>query len=338
MSKRYLIIQTAFLGDTILTEPLVETIKANDENAFISVLVIPQNKEVFSLNPKVDEITTYDKHGKDNGIAGFFKVIKHIKQFNFDVAISPHTSFRSSLISLFSKAGMRIGFAESDISFVYTHKVKKDKTLHERDKNLKLLSALNFNKIVKKIKLYYSDENKKFIESLLEAYNMDKSRKIVGINPSSVWPTKRWPVEYFKEVAYALVQKNYNVVLFGTKKDVELAEFIREKSKTIINLAGKTTIKDMFYAISKLDLLISNDSAPVHIASAYNIPVIDIYGPTVPEFGFYPLSDRYKIIENKGLDCRPCGKHGSVSCHKKHFRCMLELKPDTVLDAAFRLL
>ncbi len=338
MSKRYLIIQTAFLGDTILTEPLVETIKANDENAFISVLVTPQNKDVFSLNPKVDEITTYDKHGKDNGIAGLFKIIKHIKQFNFDIVISPHMSFRSSLLSLFSKAKTRIGFAESDISFVYTHKIKKDKTLHERDKNLKLLSALNFKKIIKTIKLYYSDENKKSIESLFEAYNMDKSKKIVGINPSSVWPTKRWPAEYFKEVAHTLVQENYNVILFGTEKDVELTEFIREKNDKIINLAKKTTIKDMFYAISRLDLLISNDSAPVHIASAYNIPVIDIYGPTIPEFGFYPLSDRYEIIENKGLECRPCGKHGSVSCYKKHFKCMLELKPDRVLDAAFRLL
>ena len=338
MSKRYLIIQTAFLGDTILTEPLIETIKKNDKDSFVCVLVIPQNRDVFSLNPKVDNIITYDKHGKDNGLVGFFKIIKQINRFDFDVVISPHTSFRSSLVAFFSSAKLRIGFNEADISFVYNKKVNKDKRLHERDKNLQLLMPLGFSEIIRDIQLFYNEENEKFIEGIFEAYSVDKNKKIVGISHSSVWPTKRWPKKYFKEVADSLTDLGYTVILFGTAKDTERSEFIKGDNSKIIDLTGKTGIKDMFCAVSKLDLLISNDSAPVHIASAYNIPTVDIYGPTIPEFGFYPLSDRNKILQIDGLDCRPCGKHGSVSCHKKHFKCMLDITPKMILDASFELL
>ncbi len=338
MSKRYLIIQTAFLGDTILTEPLVETIKENDKDAFVCVLVIPQNKDVFNLNPKVDNIITYDKHGKDNGLMGFLKITKKIRQFGFDVVISPHTSFRSSFIALFSKAKMRIGFNDADLSFVYTHNIRKNKDLHTRDKNLQLLEPLNFENEIKDIKLYYSEENERFIEGMFEAYSVDRNKKVIGISHSSVWPTKRWPKKYFGELANKLTDIGYTVILFGTQKDASRSEFIKRNNDKIINLTGKTNIKDMFCAISKLDLLISNDSAPVHIASAYNIPTIDIYGPTIPEFGFYPLSEKNKIMQVEGLSCRPCGKHGSVSCHKKHFKCMLDIKPDDVLDAVFEML
>ena len=338
MSKRYLIIQTAFLGDTILTEPLIETIKENDPTSFIAALIIPQNKDVFSLNPKVDSIITYDKHGKDNGIMGLFKIMKKIEQFNFDVVISPHMSFRSSLVAFFSKAKTRIGFNEADISFVYTNKVRKIKHVHERDKILLLLSPLNFKKISQSIELYYSEDNKRFIEGILEAYSIDRNKQLIGISASSVWPTKRWPEKYFREVARSLSEKGYTVILFGTHKDIERSEFIKDNNDKIIDLTGKTNIKDMFYAISRLSLLISNDSAPIHIASAYNIPTIDIYGPTIPEFGFFPLSDKNEILEIRGLECRPCGKHGSVSCHKKHFKCMLDITPTMVLDSAFKLL
>ncbi len=338
MIRRYLIIQTAFLGDTILTEPIVETIKENDPEAFLSVLIIPANRDVFTLNSKVDSIITYDKHGSDNGIMGLSRIIKSVRAFKFDVVISPHLSFRSSLISLLSGSPMRIGFHEADISFVYTHRVRKEKKLHERDRLLKLVEPLGFDKIVKDIKLYYSEDNRKFIEGVFEAYSVNRNSKLVGINPSSVWPTKRWPKKYYREVAKRLTDEGATVILFGTQKDLERAEYIKNNNDKIINLAGKTTIKDMFYAISRLDLLITNDSAPVHIASAYNIPTIDIYGPTVPEFGFYPLSDKHRIVEINNLECRPCGKHGSVSCHKKHFRCMLDIKPQMVIDAAFELL
>ncbi len=337
MFGRYLIIQTAFLGDAILTEPIIETIKANQKDAFIGVIVIPANVEVFSLNPKVDVIIPYNKHGEDNGIAGFVKIIKTIKEYRFDCIISPHRSFRTALLSFLSGVQKRIGFKDAEASFLYTDRIKRPNNIHEVDKNLRLLEPLGFKKISREIRLYWSEESKRFIEGIFEANDISSTDKVVVISPSSVWPTKRWPKEYFKETAKELDSKGYRIILIGTEKDKEICDFVKGKNERIVNLAGKTRIKDLFYLIAWAKLLISNDSAPVHIASAFNTPTIEIYGPTVPEFGFYPLSEKHKIIQID-LPCRPCGKHGSVSCSQKHFRCMRDIKPEMVINAALELL
>ncbi len=338
MSKRYLIIQTAFLGDAILTEPMIETIKANESSSFVGIVVIPQNLDVFSLNPKVDVIIPYDKHGADNGIVGFKKILSTIKEYRFSCVISPHTSFRSTLLSYLSGIPKRIGFKEADISFLYTDRVKKPENLHQVDKNLRLLEPLGFKNIVREIRLYWSEESKKMVESVFEAHSVNSNDKIVVVSPSSVWPTKRWPKEYFRELVKMLAEQGLKVVLIGTERDKEISQFVKNGDERVIDLTGKTGIKDLFYLIAWAKLLISNDSAPVHIASAYNTPTIDIYGPTVPEFGFYPLSEKHKIIQVEDLPCRPCSKHGSVSCKKKHFRCMRDIKPELVLEAALELL
>ncbi len=320
MSKRYLVIQTAFLCSTIFIEPVIETIKTNDKDSFVAVMVIPQTKDIFSKNPNVDLIITYDKHENDSGILGLLSIIKTIKKFKFDVLISAHGSIRTSLISFFSQIPKRVGFADSNLNFVYTHKVQKDKNAHELDKNLSLAEALGFNNITKKINLCYSDENRKFVEGIFEAYSIKDTDTVIGINPSAGWPTKRWPKEYYKKVAKNLVKKGYFVIITGIGKDNEIAEFVKDNNEKIINLSGNTKLNDLFYLISKLDLLISNDSSPIHIASAFNIPTIDIYGPTSPSFGFYPLSDIHKIMEIKNLSCRPCAKNGSIACKHGHIK------------------
>lgn len=338
MSESYLIIQTAFLGDVILMEPLIETIKLNRPDAYIAVMVIPQNKDVFFGNPSVDKIITYDKHGSNNGLFGLINIIKEVRKYNFDYAISPHTSFRTSLFVLFSKIKRRIGFHEADLNIAYTDLVKKPKDVHEIYKNISLIQPLNFKKINSKIKLYYTKDNENFFDGIKEAHGIKNEDKVVGISPSSVWPTKRWPKEKFFDLAKKLADKGLFIVLFGTKKDSKITQYIQNGSSRIIDLAGKTNLKDLFCIISKINLLITNDSAPVHIASAYNTPTIDIFGPTSPLFGFAPLSEKNKILEVSGLKCRPCNKHGSVSCKYKHFKCMVDIDVDQVYEAASELL
>ncbi len=338
MSKRYLIIQTAFLGDAILTEPLIETIKINEGDAFVGVVVIPQNVDVFSLNPKVDVIIPYDKHGADNGIVGFKKILSIIKEYRFGCVISPHMSFRTSLLSYLSGIPKRIGFKEADISFLYTDRVKRPENVHEIDKNLRLLEPLNFKNIIREIRLYWSENSKKFIESVFEAHSVNSRDRIIVVSPSSVWPTKRWPKEYYRDLVKRLADDGLKIVIIGIERDKEISDFVRNSDERIIDLTGKTGIKDLFYLIAWAKLLISNDSAPIHIASAFNTPTIDIYGPTVPEFGFYPLSDKNRIVQVDNLSCRPCGRHGSVSCKKRHFRCMRDITPDVVYKAAIDLL
>ncbi len=335
---RYLIIQTAFLGDTILVEPLVETLKVNDPSSEIGVLITPDNEPVFSQNNLVDYIITYDKSRSENTIFDFFRKVKSLRAVNFDVIISPHRSFRSALLAYLSGSERRIGFRNADLSVLYTDTVKRKDRVHEVDRNLSLVEPLGFDRKVRKIKLYYSRSDEGVIHGLKEAYGIRNSDKIVVVNPTSTWPTKRWPKERFRELAKRLAGDGYFVVLIGKDKDSELMEFIRDGKRNIVNVGGNTTLKELFAIIDAADLLISNDSAPIHIASAFNTPTVEIFGPTLPEFGFTPLSDRHRILEVKGLSCRPCGKHGGMYCRKGHFRCMMDIGVDEVYRASLEML
>ncbi|OSS43024.1 ADP-heptose--lipooligosaccharide heptosyltransferase 2 [Desulfurella amilsii] len=340
--KKFLFIQTAFLGDAILSVPIIDSLKNKYKDASITVLTTPQNKEVYTLNSNIGEIILYDKHGLENNVFSMIKKIKLLKGFGFDCVITNHPSARTALISYFSAAKLRIAPSSVSLRFLYTNtiNVEVESCPHQIDKNLALLKLLDFEDrdFIRKINLFFLKEDEKLINGVLEACSVNDNKKIVVINPLSAWSTKRWPKEYYKELALMLEQNGYLVLLIGTQKDINIGEYIKSNKKNIVNLMGQTNIKELFAVISKANLLISNDSAPVHIASAYNIPTIEIYGPTSPEFGFYPLSEKNAIFEIKDLDCRPCGSHGSNSCKKSHFECMMRIRPQEVFKTAIEFL
>jgi heptosyltransferase-2 len=338
--KKILVIQTSFLGDTILTLPLIRSIKKNFPDTQVWILTTPQNSDVFSDNKDISEIITYDKHGEEDGVSGFIRKLKQIKQEHFDVLISAHRSMRTSLLVLFSHIPLRIGFSDSAMHFVYNRVVKRNIHVHEVERDLSLLTPLNIGKEKwnYEANLYYSEQAKAFCDNIFEAYGIRDELKI-GINPFSIWHTKRWPKERFKILAEKILNElNGRVFIFGLEKDEEEADFIADGNKHIINIAGKTNLKELFCVISKMNMFITNDSGPMHIACAYNIPTVAIFGPTVPEFGFSPWGKNCMVIERKGLKCRPCGKHGSFRCREKHFKCMLDISVDEVFVAVKRLL
>ncbi len=338
--KKFLVIQTAFLGDAILSVPIIDSLKNKFQDDNIYVLTTPQNKDVYTLNPNVYEIILYDKHNLENDIFSMVKKIKFLKNIGFDCIVTPHPSARTALISYFSSAKVRIAPSSVSLSFLYSPTVNTSSYLHQIDKNLALLKPLGFSEkdLIRKINLFFTKEDEKLINGVLEAYSVDHNKKIIVINPLSAWLTKRWPKEYYKELASMLAQSGHLVILVGTKKDIGIGEYIKNNKKNIVNLMGQTNLKELFAVIAKANLLISNDSAPVHIASAYDTPTIEIYGPTLPEFGFYSLSTKNKILEIKDLDCRPCGSHGSNACKKSHFDCMMRILPQEVFKAAIEFL
>lgn len=337
---KYLIIQTAFLGDAILTVPIIDSLKNKLFDSQIYVLTTPQNSDVFTLNPNIDKVILYDKHSSENDIFSMIKKIKLLKQENFDCIITNHPSARTALLAFFSGSKMRLAFSSASLRFLYTHTISTLNNMHQIDKNLSLLKGLGFTEMdfIRKINLYYTKEDEKLINSVLEAYSVSQSKKIIVVNPLSAWPTKRWPKNYYRDLCAMLKQQDYLVLLIGTKKDYSIGEYIKNGKRNIVNLMGQTNLKELFATISRADMLISNDSAPVHIASSYNIPTVEIYGPTLPEFGFYPLSQKNIILEIKELDCRPCGLHGSNACKKSHFGCMMRITPEDVFKAVIELL
>jgi heptosyltransferase-2 len=334
MISRILIIQTAFLGDVILCTPLIKATRKLFPDSFISFLLIPQTKNILGNNPHLDEIIVYDKKREEKGLKNFFKIVKKIKMKNFDLAIIPHRYLRSALLAYLAKIPQRIGFNKSMGSFLFTQKVTYQNNLHEVDRNLSLLSDFSCGLEERTPELFPGSEDFSYASQLLRDSGIRENDKIVGIAPGSAWATKRWLLERFAEVSDLLIKEaGAKVIFVGSKEDEKLCSEIANlmKEKPVI-LAGKTNVLESAAIISKCKVILSGDSAPVHIASAMKKPAVAIFGSTIPEFGFAPYGEGNIVIEKK-MDCRPCGIHGKNKCPEKHFKCMIEITTQEVFEA-----
>ncbi len=330
MTKRVLIIQTAFLGDAILTLPLVQVLKQKNPGWQIGFLCIPATSVLFQHNPLINKLIVYNKRGGDS----FRRIKKEVKN-NYDIVISPHRSSRSSLISFFSKAKKRITFDKSSLNFLYTYKIKYVTGIHEIQRNLSLLEPLGISEeSIVKPELYLSSEEENKVNELFATEKITDSDDLIAIAPGSVWFTKRYPKEKFSEVLNLLTNTNSKVFLIGGQADRELGEYLisNSKNKNIINTIGKLNVLESAELIGRCRVLLTNDSAPLHIANSVGTKVISLFGATVPQFGFFPYGKDDVILETEGLVCRPCSIHGGKSCPIGTFICMHNIKEQTIYE------
>lgn len=331
---KILIWQTAFLGDLILTTPLIHSLKNIYPDGKIDIITKPFGKAVLKNNPHLNGVIVFDKKKNSN-----IELIKKLRKEKYDIAISPHRSHRASYSLFLSGIKKRIGFDRAGFSFLYTDKVEHrfDGT-HEIDRNLKLLTKLDRykeNKIYRFPELFLTEEEDNFYKK----FNL-KEKDYILIAPGSKWKTKRWRSEGFSQIINYFLNKNETVVLIGGEEDRNFTENILKsvkKEDNLLNLVGKTALRESFSLIKYGKVLISNDSAPVHMAVAFNTPVVDIYGPTVKDFGFYPYRNGL-VVEINNLDCRPCGLHGHNSCPIKTHDCMKNITADMVIESVYKLL
>ncbi|PKM92891.1 MAG: lipopolysaccharide heptosyltransferase II [Elusimicrobia bacterium HGW-Elusimicrobia-4] len=330
---KLLIIQTAFLGDVVLTIPLIQAAKKYLK-AQISVICIPSTKNILEGHPSIDEIIVFDKKNSEKGFFSLIKFAKKLKEKKFDVALIPHPSFKSGLISYLAAVPERIGFSNSAGRFFFTDKVFFDKKKHQLERYLDLVKHFGVEIGEEKTEIHIDSKDEKFADALLP-----KDKIIFGINPGSVWATKRWPAEKYAEVSDKIFQEvGGRIVIFGGPDDIEIANSVEKNMKSkAINLSGKTTLKQLAASIRRCRVFITNDSGPMHIAAAMNISVIAIFGPTVKQFGFFPYSKNAAVIE-KNVPCRPCSPHGPNKCPKKHFKCMNEITVEDAFNAIKKVL
>jgi len=317
------------LGDLILTSPLLKSIYRTF-GCQVYLVLRKGFEEVFKGFDFVKPIPVSKPSP--------FSLSKVLRNYSFDVAVSPHRSHRASITLFLSKIPKRIGFDRAGFSFLYTdtvpHRFKEG--LHEVERNLSLLKPLEND-----FSVVYDREpelpvSEKEVEATLQKFKLKKPYIVVA--PGSVWPTKAWLPEYYGEVIRHFYKKGYGLVIVGSKSDYLYCEKAWESAgKVALNLCGKTNLREFFSVIKGAELVISNDSSPVHVAVSVKTPVVEIYGATVPAFGFFPYG-RGEVVELKDLKCRPCGLHGGKTCPEGHFKCMVDLKPELVIEKADRLL
>lgn len=318
-----LIIHTAFIGDIVLSSALISKINEKYPDSNIYYLTTPAGKAVLDNNPKLKEIIVYDKRGKNKGFFEFLKLAKELRKKKIDLCICPHRYLRSSMLAFLSAAKIKIGYDIASLSFIYDKKVKYDKSKHEVEK---LLSFIDEDTKRYEVEMYPNEKNKEKIKELLIN---SSGKKIITIAPGSKWFTKKWPEEYFRNLISNLSKtEKYLLVISGGEEEKEIN---LELAENVIDLRGKITLLDLAELSKRSNIVISNDSAPIHIASAFpKTYIIGIFGPTIRDFGFFPWSSNSKVFEIKDLYCRPCGIHGGKICPEKHFRCMKEITPDII--------
>ncbi len=327
LKKKILIIQTAFLGDAILTLPLIQEIKKKYSEYELDVICIPSGEFIFDVSPYVNKTIVFNKKGIHKSILGTLAFAFKIRKENYTKIISPHRSFRTSLIVLFSNAKERVGFSTASFSFVYNKIVKYNREIHEVKRNLSLLESEKYKTNWK----IFPELNLPSVSSLgLE--DIPKDKKIVCIAPGTVWSTKEYPKEYFVEIIKYLTEKNF-FLLIGGKEDKNLCEGIEQKFKSSVqSIAGRLSIVESIAVLKKSSLVICNDSGPTHMSMVADVAVLTLYCSTAPKFGFYPYNDKSSYLSYDNLNCKPCGIHGYNKCPIDTFDCGYKLKPEVVIS------
>lgn len=336
--EKVLVIQTAYLGDAVLTLPLIQKLKEINPHRVIDVLAISSTEELFLSSPLVNDVTIIDKRSKHKWLLALYKFITDLRRNNYNKIYCPHRSFRSALITLGLRVNESYGFDISTLKFAFKHLTEYKDDHHEVRRNLALIGedpAIQDWKILPEV--YVNDQQKRKVNELLSANELIPS--FISIAPGSIWNTKRYPKENFVEIIQLLVDRDENAVLIGGVDDKSLCEEINSHvNGRVINFAGQLTVPETIYLLGKSKLLITNDSAPTHLGMCADIPVLTLYCSTVPNFGFYPYNDKSSVLSFGDLECKPCGIHGHKKCPIKTFDCGYKLLPEDVVMEADRLM
>ena len=321
--QKFLVIQTAFIGDVVLATALIEKLHVYFPDARIDFLVRKGNEALLTGHPFLHEVLIWDK--RRHKLRNLWRLIRKIRQTRYDTVINVQRFAATGILTAFSGAGQAIGFDKNPLSIAFTKKIPHIVgNRHEIERNQTLIAALTDDHPAKP-RLYPSKADE-------EKVNSYKTKPYITISPASVWFTKQYPKEKWAAFLEQL-PKEYTAYLLGAPSDRKLCEEIKTAHPKAVSLSGALTFLQSAALMKDADMNYVNDSAPRHFASAVNAPVTAVYCSTIPAFGFGPLSDKRFIVEiQQPLDCRPCGLHGYKACPKGHFHCAWKIEDAQLLE------
>ncbi len=326
--QKFLIIQTAFIGDVVLATPLIEKLHHFFPDAEIDFLLRKGNEQLFINHPYIHDVLIWDK--KENKQKNLLRMLTVYAKTGMIKSLTSKDFLRLVYWRAFSGAKEVIGFDKNPLSFLFTKKIRHqyggDQPVHEITRNLELIKEFTDGNEFKP-KLYPSPDDFNYIDALL-------SSKFITVSPASVWFTKQFPASKWISFIKS-IPEGIGIYLLGGPGDISLSEFISEScNRTELQvLTGSLTYLQSAALMSRAIMNYVNDSAPMHFASAMNAPVTAVYCSTIPGFGFGPLSETRYIVEiDHPLYCRPCGLHGYRSCPEKHFRCAMDIRLEQMIE------
>ncbi len=328
--KRILVFKLGALGDLILITPSLRLLKKKYPSSFIAVVVDEDLAPAIELSPYVDEIIPFKRRMKRGRFKHLFSVAKKIKKYNFDIAIDFQNNFKTHLLALLSGINFTYGYRRGLLGRFLTNGLDNfSDPIPPVKHQFRVLNLLGISGSVEHLEFWFSDDDARYARDLLRK---DKKKQYVGfvLSASSKWPSKRWPVEHFVKLAERFSKIGVEVVLLGDDSASKARDNFNMRSRIkVIDAVGKTDILQLGALIKELDLLISPDSAPLHIASAVKTNVIALFGPTDPG-RHLPPGIGYVIIK-RNISCVPC--YNGI-CLNGTYKCMKAISVEEVFERA----
>jgi heptosyltransferase II len=376
---KILVAQTIYLGDLVLTLPLLSALRRALPDARIDVLVQAGLEDVVMAHPVVSRVHSFEKQGRHRGLRGIHRLAATLRAERYDLALVLPGSLRTTLAVWLARIPVRIGgnigsglllfedmlkfpgelkYSPGAVPVIYIEKwirrlfpgksiagalctrcVAIDRARSAPHRHLQLLEPLGIAPGPHDPLDFGLVPNGAAITEVDAVMRNHTGASFVAIASGSAWPTKRWPTEFFAAVACGLTEKGRTVVLVGGAEDRTVADAIvaAVHPDGVINTCGSLAPTSVVELLHRCELLVTNDSAPAHLAQAAGTPCITILGPTIRAFGFAHDAGRNVIVENASLTCRPCTPHGGNRCPLGTHVCMTSIEPRTVLGYALSI-
>jgi heptosyltransferase-2 len=327
-----------WVGDAIMTTPVIRAVRKNFPKAMIIVLAKPWVIPVYENNPYVDKVLLYDNNCRHTRGFGTLRLARDLKEHQFDLAILMQNAFEAGLISFLARIKERVGYNTDGRGLLLNRSIKLKPALkkgHLIDYYIGILKGAGLKDDGRNLDLFICESDRKFANHFLEQEEFDLSQPVIGINPGATGGTaKRWFPKRYAEVATRLSEKfKVKILIFGGPADFELGEYIAGLSKgCCINIAGKTSLGQAFALIEKSSLFITNDSGLMHAAAALNINQVAVIGST--DFVATAPSNGNSIMVRVPVHCSPCLKDVCPTDHQ----CMDKISVDMVMETCKSLL
>lgn len=330
--KKILIFNVNWLGDVLFSTATIRNIRHNYPDSFIACIIPSRCYPILKGNPHLDEFIIFDEKERQRSSLAKLRFVQLLKSKKFDVVFLLHRSFTRALICRLAGIPQRVGYYTKKRGFLLTKRIKpvaRD-ALHRIDYYLNIIEKAGLKVEDRYLEFFIDDKDVKFVDEFLNKKSIGKDGFLVAINPGGNWLPKRWPEVHWAILADKLITEfGARVIITGSYTDIYTAQKIRDlmKEKPII-ASGVFNLKQLGALCKRLDLFITADTGPLHIANALGAKrIIALFGPTSPEItGPYPLKNT--AILSKDVGCKiPCYV---VRC--KDNRCMKAVTPEDVIE------
>lgn len=332
---RILLVQTAFLGDVVLSTPVIAALKELHPKSEIWMMTTPAGKALVEHDPLLEGVVVFDKRKGDAGPFGLLRKAREIEAMGFDRAYALQRSVRTTLLLALAKIPFRCGFRSARMSRLYHVRAERPTGLHDVERNLSLLSAEGSI-------AGFSGEMRLFPQSTppanpIAADLVRRQKPYVVMVPASAWHTKMWHWAGYREAARILSESGIDVVVVGAPGEEAVAEKVSQ-GLHVTNLAGRVTLAETMTLVRKSACVVCNDSMALQMSSALKVPNVAVFCATSPSFGFGPWRNRAIVVQRDDLPCKPCSRHGTRKCPLGTEACMRGVHHNSVVRAVRALL